>query len=92
MFQARAVPSRTAEVWSHVNLMFGCTKHNHQTPHHAGSLNSFNDHFQTVAIGPSHKNAGDFVVPQSSVYEDSFGFVEISVDLVLTLLQTFIGP
>ena len=88
MSQARAVPSRAAEVWSHVNLMFGRTKHNHQTPHDAGSLNSINDHFQTVAIGPSHKSAVDFVVPQSSAGKDSFGFVEISVDLVLTLLQT----
>ena len=65
--------------------MFGHTKHNHQTPHDAGSLNSINDHFQTVAIGPSYKSAGDFFVPESSVGEDSFGFVEISVDLVLTL-------
>ena len=86
--QARAVPSRAAEVWSHVNLMFGRRKHNHQTPHDAGSLNLINDHFQTVALGPSHKSAGDFVVPQSSAGKDSFGFAEISVDLVLTLLQT----
>jgi len=41
-----------------------------------------------VAIGPSHKSAGEFVVPQSSVGGDSFDFAEISVDLVLTLLQT----
>jgi len=61
--QTTAVPSRAAEVWSQVNLMFGHTKHNHQTPHDAESLNSINDHFQTVAISPSHKSAGDFVVP-----------------------------
>ena len=40
----------------------------HQSPHgDLGSLNSINDHFQTVALGSSHQCANNFVVPDSSV-------------------------
>jgi len=73
--QARAIPGRVAEVWSHVNTMFVRTKHNQLSQQHLGSLNSIiNDHFQTVnvAVDSSHQSADNFVVPQSSVHEDPF--------------------
>jgi len=63
------------------------TKHNQKQD--LGSLNSINDHFQTVyvAVDSSHQSADNFVVPQSSVHEDPFVFTRISVDLVLQTLD-----
>ena len=63
--RARRMPSRAAEVWSYVHAMFGHTQSRQPSQQDLGSLNSINDHFQSIAVGPGHQCANNFVIPKS---------------------------
>ena len=41
--QSRGMPSRAAEVWNYINIMFGCTKSCQSPQSDLSSLNSIND-------------------------------------------------
>jgi len=59
--RSRSNPARAADVWSHVNAVFGKNAKCHTTPMDSLALNSINDHFQSVALSSDDKSAVTFV-------------------------------
>ena len=57
MQRSRTNPSCAADVWSHVNNVFGRDIHKHSVSMDSAALNSINNHFQTVAISSDHESA-----------------------------------
>jgi len=55
---------------------------------HSLTLDSLNDHFQTVAVTSMHQSANTFAVPADSCDTDRFIFAEISESLVLLYLNS----
>ena len=46
------------------------------------SLDSLNEYFQTVAVGPTHQGAECFIIPQDSLAPNPYSFNTVSVSLV----------
>ena len=74
-------------MWAHANACFGRNTHSgnihsSSAPIDLSTLNSINDHFQTVAISSDHGDAASFVIPPHSLESEPFMFADISVTLV----------
>lgn len=78
MLRSRTNSARAADVWSHVNTVFGRNSHKRTVSMDSPALNSINNHFQTVAISSDHESAASFVIPSSSIRSDPFTFSERS--------------
>ena len=83
----RSNPAHAADVWSHVNNLFGRNTHSSADPMDLSTLNSINDHFQTVAISSDHEGAASFVILPHSLGSEPFTFSDITVSLVHSHLQ-----
>ena len=87
MLRSRTNSARAADVWSHVNTVFGRNSHKRTVSMDSPALNSINNHFQTVVISSDHESAASFDIPSSSIGSDPFTFSEISVSSVYFHLQ-----
>ena len=65
MQRSRTNPSHAADVWSHVNNVFGRDKHSVSMD--SAALNLIDNHFQTMAIISDHENATSFVIPSAVI-------------------------
>ena len=79
MLQSKSSFKRTADLWSRVNNIIGRLKEHKSVVCDSLSLDSLNDYFQTVAVGPTHQG---FIIPQDSLAPNPYSFNTVSVSLV----------
>ena len=82
MLQSKSFPKRAADLWARINIIIGRSKQHKSVACDILPLDSLNEHFQRVAIGPTHQGAECFIIPQNSLAPNSFTFNTISVSLV----------
>jgi len=82
MLQSKSSPKRAANLWSRVNNIIGCPKELKSVVCDSLSLDSLNEYFETVAVGPTHQGAECFIIPQDSLAPNPYSFNTVSVSLV----------
>ena len=97
MLQSKSSPKRAADLWSRVNNIIGCPKELKSVVCDSLSLDSLNEYFQIVAVGPMHQGAECFIIPQDSLAPNPYSFNTVSVSLVRSHLLSlditkFTGP
>ena len=78
----KSSPKRAADLWSRVNNIIGRSKEHKSVVCETLPLDSLNEYFQRVAIGPTHQDAECFMIPQDSLAPSPFAFDIISVSVV----------
>ena len=82
VLQSKSSPKRAADLWSRVNNIISRPKEHKSVVCDSLSLDSLNDYFQTVAVGPMHQGAECFIIPQDSLAPNPYTFNTVSVSLV----------
>ena len=75
-------------MWSHVIVIVRYQGACSVAQYDSGTLNSLNNHFQKVAVGPGHLSADTYIIPQKCIAANQFTFSNISVSLVLFHLNS----
>ena len=86
--QSKNSSQKASYMWSCVNNIIGRIKTKKVVLRDSLTLDSLNNHFQTVTVTSMHQSANTFAVPDDSCDTDRFTFAEISESLVLLHLNS----
>ena len=82
MLQSKSSSKRAADLWSRINNIIGHSKEHKSVVCDTLPLDSLNEYFQTVAVGPTHQGAECFIIPQDSLAPNPFTFNTVSISSV----------